>query len=222
MPDMSKTKDVAGSPARTITVNGTGRVQVAPDLVDLRFGVTISAGKISKARAEAATAMTAILAALRAAGIKERDLQTSAVSVSPAYDYSSNTNPPKITGYTITNLVAATLRDVAKLGEAIDGALEAGATSIELLAFGVSKQREVEQEARVAAVADARAKAETLASSADVSITGVGAISESGGAVPYPAQLGEMKAMAARDASTPIEAGMNEIEVDVLVSFLID
>jgi uncharacterized protein YggE len=166
--------------------------------------------------------MTGMLAALRKAGIADRDLQTSVVSVSPAYDYSADTNPPKITGYTVTNLVAATLRDVAKLGEAIDGALEAGATSIDRLAFGVSSQPEVEQQARAKAVADARAKADVLAEAAGVSISGVAAMAESGAAVPYPAQLGEMKAMMARDASTPIEAGMNEVEVGVVVTFLID
>ena len=220
MPSMPTSKKTA-SP-RTITVTGSGRVQVAPDLVDLRFGVMITAGKIAKARAEAATAMTAMLAALRKAGIADRDLQTSVVSVSPAYDYSANTNPPKITGYTVTNLVAATLRDVAKLGEAIDGALEAGATSIDRLAFGVSNQAEIEQQARAKAVADARAKADVLAEAAGVSLSGVAAIGESGGAMPYPAQLGEMKAMMARDASTPIESGMNEVEVGVVVTFLID
>jgi uncharacterized protein YggE len=142
------------------------------------------------------------------------------VSVNPAYDYSGNT--PKLVGYTVANLVAATLRDVARLGDAIDGALEAGATSIDRLAFGVSNQAEVEQEARTKAVADARAKADVLAAAAGVSITGVASIAESGGAVPYPAQFAEMKTMAARDASTPVEAGANEISIGVSVTFLID
>jgi uncharacterized protein YggE len=217
---VSKTSDARSMPARTISVSGTGRVLVAPDLVDLRFGVTITAARIAKARSEAATAMTAVIAGLKGAGIADRDLQTSVVSVNPAYDYSGNT--PKLVGYTVANLVAATLRDVARLGDAIDGALEAGATSIDRLAFGVSNQAEVEQEARTKAVADARAKADVLAAAAGVSITGVASIAESGGAVPYPAQFAEMKTMAARDASTPVEAGANEISIGVSVTFLID
>ncbi|HUQ43290.1 MAG TPA: SIMPL domain-containing protein [Candidatus Limnocylindria bacterium] len=216
---MSKSKDSGSWPARTISVSGTGRVLVSPDLVDLRFGVTVTAAKIAKARSEAATAMTAVIAGLKATEMADRDLQTSVVSVNPAYDYSGGT--PKLVGYTITNLVAATLRDVAKLGDAIDAALEAGATSIDRLAFGVSKQAEVEQEARAAAVADARAKAETLATAAGVAISGVAAIAEFG-AVPYPARLAEMKTLAPRDASTPVESGANEISVGVSVTFLID
>ena len=217
---MSKSKDAGPAPARTITVSGTGRVLVAPDLVDLRFGVTITAAKIAKARSEAAAAMTAVLAALRNAGVADRDLQTSVVSVNPAYDYSGST--PKLVGYTITNLVAATLRDVAKLGDAIDGALEGGATSIDRLVFGVSSQATVEQEARAAAVADARTKAETLAAAAGVALAGVAAIVESSAATPYPAQFAEMKAMAARDASTPVETGANEVSISVSVTYLLD
>jgi hypothetical protein len=61
---VSKTSDARSMPARTISVSGTGRVLVAPDLVDLRFGVTITAARIAKARSEAATAMTAVIAGL--------------------------------------------------------------------------------------------------------------------------------------------------------------
>ena len=154
-------------------------------------------------------------------GVAERDLQTSVVAVSPAYDYSSNENPPRITGYTISNLVAATVRDVTKLGDAIDGALEAGATSIDRLAFGLSNQAEVEQEARAAAVVDARARADTLAEAAGVSIVGVAAVVEAAGSIPYPAQLAEMKSLAARDAATPVEAGTNEVEISVVVTYLL-
>jgi uncharacterized protein YggE len=217
---VSKQKDAGSGPARTISVSGIGRVFVAPDLVDLRFGVTITAAKIGKARSEAAAAMTAVIAGLKGAGIADRDLQTSVVSVNPAYDYSGST--PKLVGYTITNLVAATLRDVSKLGDAVDGALEAGATSIDRLEFGVSNRSEVEQEARGKAIEDARAKAEVLAKAADVALAGVASIAETGAAVPYPAQFAEMKTMAARDASTPVETGMNEISVGVSVTFLID
>jgi uncharacterized protein len=219
---MAKPGVQSETPPRTITVTGTGRIQVVPDLVDLRLGVSVTAPTVGEARVAAATRMSAIIEVLRSGGIADRDLRTSVVSVSPAYDYSSNTNPPRIAGYTVTNLVASTLRDVGKLGAAIDGALEAGATSIDRLAFGVSNQSDVEQQARSAAVSDARAKADTLAAAAGVSIVGIATIAEAPGAVPYPAQLAEMKAMASRDTSTPIESGMNEVEVTVSVAFLID
>lgn len=195
---------------RTISVTGTGRVAVRPDLVDLRMGVTITEPTVEAARAASAATLTAIIARLRALDIADRDLQTSIVSVSPAYDYSSNTNPPRLTGYTLTNLVSVTIRDIDRVGEAIDAALGAGATSVDQLSFRVEDQSAAEAQALEAAMADSRAKAETLASAAGVSIAGIAAISESGVAIPYPTPYAEKAMMAARDASTPIEAGMNE------------
>src|SRR5215211_3236357 len=110
---------------RTITVSGEGRVAVAPDLADLRLGVTITAKTVPAAREESARVMRAVIDGLRELGIPERDLRTSIVSVSPAYDYSANTTPPKLVGYTFTNLVGAVLRDVEKVGDAIDRSLTA-------------------------------------------------------------------------------------------------
>ena len=213
---------MAGAKPRTITVTGSGRVAVRPDLADLRLGVTITAKTAPAAREGSARAMNAILAALKAAGIADRDLRTSIVSVSPAYDYSSNANPPKLTGYTFTNLVAAVVREVDRVGEAIDAALTAGATNVDQLAFRVEDPSSPERRAREAAMADARAKADTLAAAAGVSITGVAAISEAGAVTPYPMPHAELAAFKVRDASTPVEAGEHEIAVGVVVSYLID
>lgn len=209
-------------PARTITVGGTGRVAVRPDLADLRLGVTVTEPSIEAARAGSATALTAVIERLKALAIAERDLQTSIVAVSPAYDYSSNTNPPRLTGYTITNLVAVVVRDIDRVGDAIDAALAVGATTVDRIGFRVEDQSGAETQARKAAMADAKGRAETLASAAGVSITGVAAIVESGAAVPYPSPYAEVATMAARDASTPIEAGMNEVATTVTVTYLID
>jgi uncharacterized protein YggE len=209
-------------PPRTISVSGTGRVGVTPDLADLRLGVTITAKTVEAARSANGKAMTGVIAALKALGIVERDIQTTNLSLSPAYDYSTNANPPRLTGYTLTNTVAATIRDIAKVGAAIDGALEAGATSLDSVFFRVDDPAAAEQEARVRAVADARAKADTLAAAAGVSIVGVAAIAESGAPVPYPAFSGEMAKVAFADASTPVETGTNEISISVAVTYLID
>ena len=206
---------------RTISVTGTGRVAVRPDLVDLRMGVTITEPTVEAARAASAASLTEVIARLRALEIADRDVQTSIVSVSPAYDYSSNTNPPRLTGYTLTNLVSVTIRDIDRVGDAIDAALGAGATSVDQLSFRVEDQSAAEAQALEAAMADSRAKAETLAAAAGVSITGVAAITESGVPIPYPTPYAEKASMAARDASTPIEAGMNEVSATVAVTYLI-
>jgi uncharacterized protein YggE len=209
------------TPPGTITVSGTGRVAIEPDLADLRLGVTITAATVRDARAVNATAMTDVIRALKGLGIASRDVQTQNLNLSPAYDYSSDTNPPRRTGYTLTNTVAVTVRDLTKVGEAIDGALEAGATSFDSIAFRVGDPSAAERQAREAAVADARAKAEILAAAAGVSIAAVAAISESGQPVPFPVFHQEMAMLASRDAATPVETGTNEIAISVAVTYLI-
>lgn len=206
----------------TISVTGTGRVAIRPDLADLRLGVTITAATVKAAREQSATAMHGILAGLRGLGLAERDLRTSIVSVSPAYDYSSNTNPPRLTGYTFSNLVDAVVRDIDVVGDAIDAALGAGATNVDRLAFRVAKPEPAEREARADAVRDARAKAQTIATAAGVTLGDALAIVEGGGPVPYPMPHAEMAAFKARDAGTPVEAGEHEIAVTVAVTYRID
>lgn len=208
-------------PPRTIYVTGTGRVLVNPDVADLRLGVTLTAETVEAARAINATAMAEVIGALKELRIAARDIQTTNLTLSPAYDYSSNTNPPRLTGYTMANTVAVTIRDLAHVGAAIDGAMRAGATTLDSIVFRTRDTSAAEKEAREAAVADARAKAEVLAAAAGVSIAGVATISEAGLALPSPVYRGEMAKMAMADASTPVEAGTNEIAISVSVTFLL-
>jgi uncharacterized protein YggE len=206
---------------RTITVSGLGRVSVRPDLADLRLGVSITETTVDAARSGSATALNAIIGRLRGLGIAQPDLRTSIVSVQPQYDYSQQSAPPRLVGYQFTNLVAATIRDIDTVGDAIDAALAAGATTVDQISFRVADQSGAEAQAREAAVRDARAKAETLASAAGVAIAGVAAIAEGGGGpVPYPRPF-ERMAFAAKDAGTPIEAGENEVTSSVTVTYLL-
>ena len=206
---------------RTITVAGTGRARVRPDLADLRLGVTITASTVESARSASASTLTAVLGKLKTLGIEDRDLQTSMVSVSPQYDYSREGAPPRLVGYQLSNVVAVVIRDVERLGQAIDAALTAGATNVDRMAFRVADPSAAEREAREAAVADARVKADTFAKAAGVTIAGVAAIVESGAPVPYPVGGLERMAFAAKDASTPIEAGENEVTATVTVAYLL-
>lgn len=209
------------STPRTISVTGIGRVSVEPGVADVRLGVTVTALTAQQARAANATAMTGVIDALKALDIAPRDIQTSNLSLSPTYDYSGDANPPRLTGYTLGNTVAVLVRDVGKVGPAIDGALEAGATTLDSLSFRVLDPSGAEQQAREAAVADARAKADVLAAAAGVTISGVAAISEQGAPTPFPVFHKEMAMMASRDAATPIESGTNEVAIAVAVTYLI-
>src|SRR6478672_4341360 len=163
----------------TIVVSGTGRVAVEPDVADLRLGVAIARPTVEAARAASAEAMTAILASIAGAGVARRDVRTTLLSVQPRYDYRDG-KAPTLTGYDLANVVEVTVRDLGSLGGVVDGALTAGATSLDGLSFRVDDPREAERAARTAAVAEARARADVLAAAAGVAITGVSDIVEGG------------------------------------------
>jgi uncharacterized protein len=206
----------------TISVTGTGKVVLSPDIADLRLGVSATASSVKAARESAAQRMTAVIAALKHLGIDDKDIQTTTLSLQPSYDYSTNTNPPRITGYVLSNAVAVTVRDLSKVGDAIDDSLAAGANSLDSVGFRVSDQAAAEAQARSAAMTEAHAKAKTLADAAGVSISGVSSIAEAVAPVPYPVYYGAMAGAASgKDVATPVEAGTNEITVTVTVVYLI-
>lgn len=203
----------------TIVTSGTGRIAVEPDTADLRLGISISEASVAAARAAGAAAMTAILAAVTEAGVDRRDVRTTTVSVQPRYEYRDG-KPPRLAGYDLANLVLVTVRDLGRLGAVIDGALTAGATSLDGLTLRVEDPAEAERAARTAAVAEARGRADVLAEAAGVRISGVGEIVEGGGPPTWP-QPKAARAMLASDAATPIETGTTEIAVTVTVTFRI-
>jgi uncharacterized protein YggE len=204
----------------TISVTGVGRVLMTPDTADLRLGVVVQRPTASAARTEAAAAMTRVVAVIKAAGIADKDIQTAMLSLQPVYDYSTNSNPPKLIGFQVVNTVAVIVRDLAKTGDLIDDAVEAGATSIDGVSFRVENPTAVESQARRAAVADARAKADQLAAAAGVSIVGVSVISEQSAPVPYPMPFAAGAAVA-RDESTPVQPGQSEIAISVTIVYRI-
>jgi uncharacterized protein YggE len=201
----------------TIVVGGTGRVAVEPDVADLQLGVSIARPSVDAARADAATAMTAILGAVREAGVADRDIRTTLVSVQPRYDYRDG-RAPVLTGYDLSNSVQVTVRDLAALGSVIDGSLKAGATSMDSLSFRLDDPTQAERAARLAAVAQARSRAEILAEAAGVSIDGVSEVVEGSGPGPGYPQPKAARMMQA-DSATPVEAGTTEISVTVTVTF---
>ena len=207
----------------TIAVTGVGKVVIAPDVADLRIGVSFTRPTVKAARADAAATMTRVVAALKALGIADKDIQTTNLSLQPAYDYSANANPPRITGYTLSNGVAITIRDLDKVGDAIDNSLAAGATSFDGVSFRVDDPAKAQKQARTDAMTQAKANADTLASAAGVTITGVASISEATAQTPYPIYYGAAAGSApVKDAATPIEAGTTDVTITVSVVYLID
>lgn len=206
------------TPEHTISVTGTGTVFVVPDTAELRLGVVIQKAKVVEARDAAAQTMARVVAALRKAGVAERDIQTSTYSLQPVYAYPAN-KAPRLTGYEIRSGLRVTVRDLDAAGPAIDAALGAGATTLDDLRLVVADPSAAEREAREAAVAAARAKADTLAEAADTRIVGVASITESVATPPWPYYRGA----AIEDAAgTVVEPGTSEVEVTVSIAYLID
>ncbi len=203
----------------TIAVSGTGSVFVTPDVADVSLGVMIQRDNLKAARNEAADKMAAIIAALKSLGIADEDIRTAMLDVSPTYDYNSNT--PKVTGYQVSNIVSVHVRDLDKLGDVIDNTIAAGANNVSGISFDLADRTTVENQAREAAVHDARARADTLAAAAGVTISGVQSISESY-SNPWPwygAEPGRVDA--GQDVATPVMPGQNEITISVSISYLI-
>jgi uncharacterized protein YggE len=160
--------------------------------------------------------MAQVIAALKAAGIADADIQTVQLSLQPLYDWTDESSQ-RIIGYQVNNLVNVTVRDLAKVGEAIDAAVDAGATDVSGITFRVDDQTAAEQDARTAAMADARAKADALADAGDVNITGIITISEVSYSYPGPIYRGAP----GEDAATPVEPGKVELSVSVMVVYSI-
>lgn len=206
-----------GSPSEhTISVNGSGKVVLTPDVADVSLGVTIQRDKVAAARDEAARVMAAVIAALHGLGIADADIKTTQLYVSPIYDYSG---VQRITGYQISNVISVHVRDLSKLADVIDQSVSAGATDVQGVSFDVADRAAAERDAREAAVHDARARADTLAAAAGVTITGVASISETT-STPWP-WPGRGLAEDAAGAPTPIQPGTAELTIDVAVVFLI-
>jgi len=202
---------------RTITVTGIGTFRVTPDVADVQLGIQITRDTAKAARDDAATAMNAVLAALRALGIADQDLRTSYLSIGPVFDY--NTSTQRITGYQVSNVINVHVRDLTKLADVIDGSVAAGANSVNSVTFDIADRATAESQARDAAVRDARAHADTLAGAAGVTITGVASISETSMNTPWPYPMAGR--LAAADVATPVLPGTTDVSISVTVVYLI-
>jgi uncharacterized protein YggE len=194
--------------AAGLTVTGTGSVRTVPDRAQFAFGVETQAATARAALAANTAAAGRLLAALRTAGIAAADLQTAQVSLSPR----TNEQGTEIVGYSASNTVTATIRDLARIGGLVDAAVDAGANSISGPSLTRADATAQYRQALRAAFGDAREKAEALAAASGRSVGRVTAIVEGGGVTPLPA------ADAAR-SSVEIAPGTQTIEASVSVTF---
>ena len=221
----SETTRIENTPedqVRGITVSGEGKVTGKPDLALITLGVSTLRPGVGEARDAAATALTGILDSMRANGVAEDDIQTSQLSIYPEYDYSGNTQ--RVVGFRVSNTVTAKIRDLDTTSDVIDDAVSAGGdeTTIQSIAFTIDNPESLREDARAAAIADAKKKSETLASASGVKVGEPINISESGGYAP-PIPYAADAAAAERDfqgaPSTPIEPGELDVIINVSVTW---
>ena len=207
-----------GDTLRTLSVNGTGRVNAVPDVANVSLGVFETAKEAAEASQKAAASMDAVVQALLGLGVDEKDIQTTSISLNARYDW--NQEPAQIVGWEARNMVNVTVRDIEAVGDVVDAVVDAGANQINGISFSVEDPSEAQAIARTAAVEDARAKADQLAADAGVEIVGIVSISESGGQQPQPIYMArEELAFASADASTPVLPGEVELSVNVFMVY---
>lgn len=203
----------------TVSVSGHGSVDVVPDTAQVTIGVDVTLPTLEEAQAESSMQSTAIIDAITGAGVDSADVQTSNYSVYVVRNYDQSGNPSEITGYQISNQVNVTIRDVDAVSDVLAAAIGAGANNIWGISFFVDDQDAAASEARVLAVEDARAKAEELAAASGLSLGRVLAIAEGTMSPQLPLQYGRADAQMAMGSGPPIEAGTNQVSVDVQMVF---
>jgi uncharacterized protein YggE len=209
---------------KTVQVTGTGAAVSEPDVVVLSIGVSVEKDSVKEARTDAAEAMAGVIESLKGNGLLDPDIQTQHFSIHKQFDYIKG--QVEFRGYSVTNTVSAKIRDLDTVGNVIDDAAEAGGDLVEInsIQFTIDDTTKLKMQARVAAMQDAQAKAQTLATEGGVGLGKPISISESGDFyVPRPVNLEFAFADdAAAAVETPIQSGQLQITVTVNVIYEIE
>ena len=210
------TQSIAGT---RLDLTATGEVTRVPDVAVISAGVVSRAPTASAALQDSANRMERVLAALKRAGVAERDIQTSSVNLNPEYRYPENQSP-QLVGYTATNQLTIRFRDIRNSGKILDALVAEGANQINGPSLTIDKPEAALDEARAKAIAEGRARAELYARSMGLRVVRVVSVSESGGyAVPPPAPPMPMAARAYDSAETKIVPGEQKLQVSLAMTF---
>jgi uncharacterized protein len=215
---------VAGAPAtdttpaqHTITVSGSGKVTIVPDVARITLGVTINKPTVKAVRDAAAKAMTDIIASIKGLGVADADIKTTDLSLYPQY---GNGSVQKIVGYQMSEQVLVTVRDLDKAGDVVDVATAKGANAVNGISFESGDPVKAQDDARAAAVAAARTSAEAMATAGKVSLGGVVSITDA--SPTSPIWYAAPRAGAMSDLATPVQPGTQDLTATVTVVFAID
>ena len=210
------TQTIAGT---RLDVDATGEVTRIPDVALITAGVVSRSATATGALQDSADRMQRVLIALKRAGVEDRDIQTSHVSLNPEYRYPPN-QAPQLVGYTASNNVTIRFRDIRNSGKILDALVGEGANQINGPALTVDKPETALDEARAKAIAIGRARADLYARSLGLHVVRVVSVNESGGSFPVPPPVPMMAAARAYDAAqTKIEPGEQKLQVGLSMTF---
>ncbi|MDP9137034.1 MAG: SIMPL domain-containing protein [Pseudomonadota bacterium] len=207
-------------PPRTLSLTGIGEVRARPDTAMVRIGVMRRAATARAALTASNAAMAEIIDYLKTTGIEPKDIQTVNFTVNPVYLYDSNNQqPPKITGYDVSNDLHVTIRKLGDLGTALDDAVSKGSNQVHGVQFTIAEPRPLQDEARKLAIADASAKARLYAQAAGVALGPVLSISENLAQPPQPVYMKAERLANQADGSVPVAEGEQIIEMQVNITW---
>lgn len=222
LPAMASAQAAVSAPAFSGTrldINATGQVTRVPDLAIISAGVQTLQPTATAAIEQNATQMEKVRAALKRAGIADKDVQTSTISLNPEYRYADN-QPPALTGYRASNSVSVKFRDLKRTGAILDALVKEGANQISGPNLTIEKPDEAYDEARVKAIAAGQARAELYARALGKRVVRLISVSESGAYTPPPMPVAmAMDVGSARMAKTEIDPGTQDIQVNLSMSF---
>jgi len=202
-----------------LDISATGEVTRVPDVAIISTGVVTRAPTATGAIRQNATRMERVRSALRQAGVADKDIQTSSLSLNPEYHYEQN-KAPRLTGYQASNQVSVRFRDIGDTGKILDALVAEGANQISGPSLTIDKPEEALDEARLKAIANGRARADLYARALGMRVVRLLSVSEGGGyAVPPPMPMYARAEAASMDAQTKIDPGEQKVQVGVNMSF---
>lgn len=202
-----------------LDVVAEGRVSRVPDIATIRAGVVSQSATAADALSANARQMASVLAALKAAGIAERDIQTATIALNPQYRYTEN-QPPVITGYQASNTVSVKFRDIARSGTILDTLVKQGANQIDGPNLTIDAIDAAMDEARVDAVKRARTRADLYARALGMRVDRIVMVSE-GGDIGMPGPIPQMMVRAEAKDATQVVPGEQQVSTSVRIRFLL-
>lgn len=199
---------------RQVSVLGHGEVKARPDTATIQIGIDTEAANAKDALAQNNTQAQALQQKLAELKIDTKDIQTSNFSISPTYGNDGR----QVTGYRVSNIVTVTIRNLDSAGTLLDQVVQAGANNIYGISFSVADTQKLMEQARQAAMADAKVRATQLATAGGAAVGDVLIISENVSAPPVPMPMLD-RAAAQGAPSVPVQAGEQSISIDVQATF---